>query len=189
MRYVTFIFVNTQKSLFNRCMGRLINAFQHSRVDFAPHVAIQFDYLKGYGPKILEDLPEGVVLSEYSKYRNDEKQCKITISLSEEEYDVLEQKAIEIAEHKYCYSFKAGIIGGIANSINRNFAKWLAGIMGSDTDDELNCSETATILIRMVRPQFIPNLANSEITPYDIYIELIVGFVNGDFNIIKITKY
>jgi len=188
LKDVTFIFVNTKKTIFHRVVGWLINAFEHGS-EFASHAAIQFDYLKGYGPVILEATGKGVLLTDYTKYDDDAAQCKITISLTDEQYTILEQKAIQIAEHKYTYSYKACIIGGIANSFSRQFAKLLAKILKADTDDQLNCSETGTELIRSVYTDFVTEWADAQITPYDLYIQMIIYSVYGELTISQITRY
>lgn len=190
MKEVTFIFVNRKTTLKHKILGWIIDAFEHGN-DFASHVAIQFDYLKGYGPTILEALVPGVILSPHDKYDTDADQCRITISLTDDQYDAMEQKAIEIAEHKYIYSKKACIIGGIADSVSRRLARFLAKITNADNDDQLNCSETATELIRVkeVYPDFIKDCANSQITPYYLYIQMVIDAIYGNLVITKITKY
>ena len=46
------------------------------------------------------------MLSPYEKYDNVKKIYKITLDLTEEQYTALENKAVEIAEHKYSYGYK-----------------------------------------------------------------------------------
>lgn len=188
MQEITFIYVNNQTTLVHKAIGYIINAFEHG-TDFASHVAIQFPYLKGYGPIILEAIGKGVILSDYQKYDNDKLQCRITLSLTDEQYAVVEKKAIEIAEHKYVYSYKACIIGGIANSFSRKFARLIAKLLKADKDEQLNCSETATNLSREVYPDFCKDWAMSQITPYDHYIQTVIDSIENKFVITKVTKY
>ena len=189
MKEVTFIFVNRQTTLMHRLFGIIINAFEHSTNDAMSHVAIQFDDLKGYGECILEATHIGVTTAEYTKYDNDKKQCRITIGLTDEQYAVLEAKALEIIDRKYKYSYKACIIGGIANSVSRTLGKFLARILKADTDSGMNCSETAMELIREPFKEFCDSWADSEITPYDIYINLMINAVYGFIKITKATRY
>ena len=167
MQTVTFIFVNKEKTLFDKWLGWLITSFEHGE-EFASHVAIQFDYLKGYGPCILEALSSGVVLSPVDKYDTIPKQCRITLNLTDKEYIALENRAIEIAEHKYSYSYKSVIIGGIADSFSRRLAKLLSVIFSAGKDNEMDCSETGTELVREVYNDIISDEKELEaqITPF-----------------------
>jgi hypothetical protein len=187
MKEVTFIFVNTKRTLYHRILGWIINAFEHGD-DFASHVAIEFEYLKGYGPIILEATGKGVNLVPSDKYDLDESQCRITLKMTNNQYLIMEQKAIEIAEHKYTYSYLSCLIGGIANSFSRKLATYLAKKLNLDTDEQLNCSEAGTKLVRSVYPDFCKDWAGSQITPYDLYIQLIVNSVRKNLTISKIAN-
>ena len=188
MKSVTYIFVNKEKTLFDKWLGWLITAFEHGD-DFASHVAIQFDYLNGYGPCIIEAIGRGVVISDYKKYVEVPKQCRIDIDLTDEEYAVLEAKVVEIVEHKYSYSFKSNLIGGIADSVSRRLAKVLAVLFRADKDNEMNCSETGTIILESVYPNIVTNEEASEVTPFHLYIKMAIAGLEGKIHISKITMF
>ena len=190
MQTVTFIFVNKEKTLFDKWLGWLITAFEHGE-EFASHVAIQFDYLRGYGPCILEALSSGVVLSQFDKYDGIPKQCRITLNLTDEEYAALEAKAVEIAEHKYSYSYKSVIIGGIADSFSRRFAKLLSVLFNATKDNEMDCSETGTELVKQVYSAIVDEEKElgAQITPFRLYFKMAIAGLESKLCISKITMY
>ena len=188
MNNVTFIFVNAGRTYTDRMVAWLINAFEHGET-FAEHVAIQFDYLKGYGPCILEAIASGVVLSPYEKYDDVKKIYKITLDLTEEQYTALENKAVEIAEHKYSYGYKSCLIGGIADSFSRRLARLLAKITNAANDNQMDCSETGLNLLKAAFPDFLSEDDTAQVTPFRLYMRLIIDIAEGDIKASKIQIY
>lgn len=190
MKSIDIIFVSKKETEVDDSVHWLIQAFEHGD-EFASHVAIRFTYLKGYGPVILEALGEGVVLSPYGKYNNTPSQCRFTIELTDEQYERVQSKAIEIAEKKMVYSFKSVVLGGIADSISRRLSRFLSKLLGSDTDNQMDCSEVGSVLIKEAfgdKTLIGKNTSLSQITPWRLYILLLQDNIMGNINITE-AKY
>jgi len=189
MQIITYIFVNKEKTLFDKILGWIINSFEHGE-NFASHVAIQFKDLKGNGPCILEALSSGVVLSPYDKYDSIPKQYDLYLELTDDEYSAFETKALEIIAHKYRYSYKSCIIGAVSDSISRHLAKFLAIILKATKDDEMDCSETGTTLIETIYPKINADddETDAQITPFRLFVKMIIANLSKDLKIISIKK-
>lgn len=189
MQTITYIFVNREKTIFDKLLGWLINAFEHGE-NFASHVAIQFEDLNGYGPCILEALSSGVVIAPYNKYDDTPKQYKLALELTDEEYSKFEDKAVEIILHKYRYSYKSVIIGGISDSLSRRLARVLAIIFKATKDDEMDCSENGTVLIQTIYPSINTDddETDAQITPFRLFFKMLLANLSGNLKIIAIKK-
>lgn len=191
MKELTIIFVSKEEKQFDSDLHWLIQAFEHGD-EFASHVAVSFDYLTGYGPVILEALGEGVVLSDIAKYDHTPKQCRLSIELTDEQYDAVKKKAVEIAELKMAYSFKSVLLGGIADTCSRRLANFLAKILRADVDKQMDCSEVGSTLVKAAfgdKTLVGASSSLSQITPWKLYVMLLQDNIMGNIHITNAQFY
>lgn len=183
MQRIDFIFVNTERNLEQKIVGAIITGAEHGE-DFTSHVAIRFPQLEEYGPKIVEALANGVVLSDYDKYTIDHKIGYITIEVEDDEYDAMVKCAIDIIKHKYSYGWKSVILGFVADNISRRLARLLAKLLRADTDDNMDCSETGTKILRVKIKDFCKNESGATITPEFFFKRLMMAGYEKKINIV-----
>lgn len=174
MKRIDFIFVNTERNIQQKIVGAVITNAEHGE-EFNSHVAIRFPEFGSYGPKIVEALNEGFVMSEYDKYKIDPKIAYITIEVSDEEYYKMMNLAIMYVEQKYRYGWFSCVLGFVADNMSRRLAKFLSKITNSDTDKNIDCSEAATNIIRTKVKDFCGDLSAAAITPEYFFDHMLIA--------------
>jgi len=184
MQTVDFIFVNTERNIAQILLGDIITGAEHGE-DFNSHMAVRFPYINGYGNKIVEALANGVVFSDPDKYDIDPKIAILTIDVTDDEYKLMSDEAVRLTEKKYAYGWKSDFVGFISDFISRRLARWISILLGCDTDEVADCSETATLILRKKASTFCCKFSAAQITPEFFFNRLLVAHFRGLVNISK----
>ena len=139
------------------------------------HVALWIQSLNGYeGPIIIEAIHPGVLLQSGDKYNNRPEGTVefISINITDEQFNILQQNILECASEKYKYDVVGLIVAGIDRTFGKKIGDKFAEVLKCDVNHAMICSEVFTMLYRSIVPDFLPNNLPCTVSPEDIYEEL-----------------
>lgn len=186
MKTVDFILVNKKKTLRDKLISFIILLFTRGE-EFCAHVAISFPYIDGYGPKILEATGGKVGFSSADKYEDIDNKTVLTLSVTDEQYDLMQKRAIEIAEHCYTYGYRECIVGGIRDVFGKKAGKLADKLLIKD-DTTMDCSEIGTEIMRAPFSFFMSDEDPDAITPEHFFKHMLIENAKDTISIISVEQ-